>query len=562
MQFSIRNKLQATSLYLVIIAIAFGLFLRLTHLDYKIPSHDEVFTALRVSGYSEAELVQDLSSNPRPVPIDYIRQKYQAPNAEKSVSGTISGLAKEEPQLSPLYYITVKLWANLWGGAIAVLRSWSAVLSLLAFPCMYWLCLELFRSQFTAVLGVVILSVSPLYLSYSQDARHYSLWTVSILFMSAALLRAMRVGTKTSWVVYALSFAISLYAGLLSVLVIASQLIYVFIIEKFKFTKTLISYLLASIAGGLTFLPWLLMVLINWTEVRRNTSQTQAVKLSLLELARNLTRKPGTLLYDLHTSLEPSFAERLMQYLVTGISLVFVFYVLYVLYRTTEKQVWLFVLLLIGVTVGGLVLQDLTLGGYTVIGGMSNIPQYLTPCFVGIELATAHLFSYHLTQGAHPSWRGWMWRVLLVLFVVSQIINSTIAWQAKIWTLQADQGPFIPINLAAFNQVNQSQHAVVVMNSRGWDVMYLSQFLKPDVQLWTKPACSTCSQQVDTTNFHPDPSKSFDQFQTIFLFPTPSKALLKWAEKQTNFEWKEIQLLPNREEKLIQLERRLPIPSP
>lgn len=556
MNFTIKNTLRSASFYLVIIAIAFSIFLRFTHIDYKIPSHDEVFTALRVSGYTEAELVQDLSSDVRLVEIDYLRQKYQVPNPEKNVLGTINGLAQEEPQLTPLYYITAKFWANLWGGSIGILRSWSALISLLAFPCIYWLCLELFHSRFTAVISLVILSVSPFYLVYSQDARHYSLWTVSVLLMSAALLRARRVESKVSWFVYALSLAISLYAGLLSIIVAASHFIYIFVIEKFRFTKTFISYLVASIVGGIAFLPWMWIVFVNWSEVRQNSGQTEQIKLSLPELARGWIRQPGRLLYDLNTSTDASSLERLLQYLATAASLIFVLYALYFLYRTTEKQVWLFVLLLIGVTAGGLVLQDLTLGGHAVTGGMSNIPKYLIPCFIGIELAIAHLFSYQLTQGSHQSWRRWLWRTLLLLLVFSQIVNSIAVWRAKVWTLQGTQGDKTAVNIAAFTQINQAKDAVLLTDSSGWDVMYFSQFLNPDVQLWTKPTCMTCAEEVDTTNLQPDSSESFDQFQTIFLFPHPSETMLEWARRQTEFEMKEIQLIPSREDKLIRLERR------
>jgi len=553
MHFTIKNKLQSASFYLVIIAIALSVFLRFTHLDYKIPTYDEAFTALRVSAYTEAELVQDLSSNVRLVNMDYIRQKYQVSHSEKNVWGTIIGLAQEEPQLTPLYYVTGKFWANLWGGTIGTIRSWSALLSLLGFPCIYWLCLELFRSRFTAVISLVFLSASAFYLMYSQNARHYSLWAVSILFMSVALLRAMRIGSKASWSVYALSLAISIYAGLLSILVIASQFIYVFVIEKFRFTKTFISYLVAAIVGGIAFLPWVYMVLLNWSAIRKNTGQTEQMKQTVLEMARGWIRQPGRLLYNSEFNISPeaSSLERLLQYLVTGVTLIFVLYALYFLYRTTEKRVWLFVILLIGVTEVGLVLQDVTIGGYANIGGMANIPKYLTPCFIGIELAVAHLFSYQLTQGSHKLWRNWAWQTLLVLFVLSQIVNSVLIWQAKI-VLDGK----LEVNIPAITRINQSKNAVLVTNSSAWDVIYLSNILNPDIQLLAKPSCQTCSEKVDTTNFQPDSNQSLNQFQTIFLFPNPSDVLLEWAKRQPAFEVKETQLIPNREYKLISLEHR------
>lgn len=45
---------------------------------------------------------------------------------------------------------------------------------------------------------MALIAVSPFHVLYAQEAREYSLWTVTILLSSAALLRAMRVKTKLS----------------------------------------------------------------------------------------------------------------------------------------------------------------------------------------------------------------------------------------------------------------------------------------------------------------------------------------------------------------------------
>jgi uncharacterized membrane protein len=163
-------------------------------------------------------------------------------NTYKSISGlihketvvdTVKGLALEEPQLAPLYFIATRFWVQLFGDSVAVTRSISAVFSLLALPCMYWLCLELFESSLTAWLAVSLLAVSPFQIVYAQEARPYSLFVLIILLSGAALLRGMRLKTNSSWAIYAATVALGFYSHLLFALVVLGHGIYVVNLGKF-----------------------------------------------------------------------------------------------------------------------------------------------------------------------------------------------------------------------------------------------------------------------------------------------------------------------------------------
>ncbi|MBW4518004.1 MAG: glycosyltransferase family 39 protein [Timaviella obliquedivisa GSE-PSE-MK23-08B] len=547
---NLKNQSRVATLYLMAVAIALSIFLRLTHLDTKISSFDEVFTALRVSGYTEAELVTDLSNPVRPVDIQYL-QKYQRPNSEKTVLNTITGLAQEEPQLAPLYYIIIKLWADFAGGSMAMLRSGSAVISLLAFPCIYWLGLELFNSRLTASIATVLLAASPYYLMYSQDARHYSLWAVCILFSSAVLLKVSRSGSKIGWIIYALSFTVSLYTVLISGIVGIGHLIYTVGVSKGRPSKVL-SHLLALTAGLAAFAPWIVVVIENSSQVKKMSGQVPSEKLSIFELARGWVRLPGKLLYELNQPSDAPFPEKIFQYFLTVFCIVFVLYALYILCRTTGKEVWLFVLTLIGTTGFGLVVQDLTLGGHSGTGGMSNLIRYLVPCFLGLILAIAHLFSFQITHS--PSWKHRLWQGGLTVFVATQIILSLSIWQAPIASVNGKL-ELIQMNVAALKAINQTESPLLVTDSSAWEVMYLIQNLKPSAQILTRPFCTSCNLDINPTAFVPAPTQTLDQYPNIFLYPNPSEAVLDWAKQQTAFQLKETLLLPNQATKLISLDR-------
>ncbi|NJQ97125.1 MAG: hypothetical protein HC784_04380 [Hydrococcus sp. CSU_1_8] len=158
---------------------------------------DETVTSLRISGYLKEEVNRQVFTGSQISVRELAR--YQTINSEKNIFDTVKGLAKEEAQLPPLYFILVRLWTQLFGNSIAVTRSLSAFISLLAFPCVYWLCLELFNSPLIGVVAVMLVAVSPFQVLYAQEARMYSLWSVQILLTSAVFLRAIRLNTKFSW---------------------------------------------------------------------------------------------------------------------------------------------------------------------------------------------------------------------------------------------------------------------------------------------------------------------------------------------------------------------------
>lgn len=245
--------------FLIAVLLVLGIFFRFVNLDRKIYWFDETYTSLRVSGYTEQEVIGQVFDGSIISVEDLL--KYQHTNPEKNLANTIESLAKEDAQHGPVYYIIVRLWVQWFGNSPAVTRSLSAFISLLVFPCIYWLCLELFESPIVGWTAVALIAVSPFHVLYAQEAREYSLWTVTILLSSAALLRAMRLKTKASWRTYAAILALSLYTFLFTGLVALGHGIYVALTERFRLTKISIAYLLSSLAGLLAFLPWLLVVI-------------------------------------------------------------------------------------------------------------------------------------------------------------------------------------------------------------------------------------------------------------------------------------------------------------
>lgn len=229
---------------IIILAIVLGIFFRWVNLDKQLYWYDEVLTTLRISGYLQPQFSQEVSEK-NLVSVEELQQ-YQRLSPDKSLIDTFKALAgnAEHP---PLYYLMARFWAQLFGTSISAMRSLPASISLLVFPCIYWLCWELFQSRTVGWIAVALTSVSPICIFYAQEARQYSLWSVIILLSSTTLLRAIRLKTQRSWALYAASIILALYTHLLSLLWVIAQGIYVLAVERFRLTETLKAYFWTSV---------------------------------------------------------------------------------------------------------------------------------------------------------------------------------------------------------------------------------------------------------------------------------------------------------------------------
>src|SRR5688572_25736602 len=198
----------------LMVLIAAGAVMRFADLGSKPYWLDETFTSYRVSGYQQDEVraaVVDGEVRPREA-----LDRFQRPSDDRSVLGTVEGLAADEPQLPPLYFVLARFWTGVFGSSSAATRALSALVGVLALPAMFWLCRELFARRQVAWVATALLAVAPFQIVYAQEARPIILWQLTILASSAGLLRAIRTNTGPAWALYGLLMAAALYAFTLS----------------------------------------------------------------------------------------------------------------------------------------------------------------------------------------------------------------------------------------------------------------------------------------------------------------------------------------------------------
>lgn len=495
----------------IIALLALGIFFRFVNLDKKAYWVDEAFTSLQLSGYTPEELTEQILDGREIGLEDLYRYQYPEPDSGKTVIDTVTGLATIEPQLPPLYFVMVRYWTQWFGKSVAVIRSVSAIISLLAFPAVYWLCWELFRSSLTGWIAMALLAVSPFHVLYAQEARPYSLWTVTILLSSASLLQAMRWQTQKSWITYGVTMVLGFYSYLFSALVFIGHGIYVVITERLRFHKTVISYLSTSLVGFLFLMPWLYMVLLNGSQLW-SKNDWRAQPISLLRYFWKWIRSISLFFGDFNLD-ENSPVIYLIPFLIfLLILLALVGYSIYFLFQNSPERVWLFLLTLMATPAFVLILPDLILGGRRAV-----VTKYLIPTFLGIQLAVAYLFATKLSHISSKLWQYKLWKVSLMTLLSIGVLSCVSIAQSEVWWFKGDEN----IHHRLAPMINQAKQPVVISDVDYPKMLSFSHQLKPKVrfQLVVEPDIPIIS----------------DRFSDVFLYQ-PSQNLRNQLEKKYSIE--------------------------
>ena len=465
MRTKIRKRLQP--LYgLIIVTLLLGVFFRFYHLDYKVYQHDEVFTSLRSAGHNGQQIREYLKQQ-ESFKAGELGQ-YQQLSPERGWRDTLASL-KTHPEHPPLYYLGTRLWMELFGSTVAVTRSLAASISLLAFPCLYWLCLELFESPLVGGVAMALFAVSPFQVLYAQEARHYSLWTFAVLLSCAALLWARREHSLRSWVTYTATVALGVYTSLFFGLTLLSQGIYLAIVEKARPTKTIGAYLIALGLGLSSFIPWLMVIAQNLQQLQEKTAWINAfTPLDFLAKLWGLHVSSGFV--DLGFPLEHPYT-----YIIPPLAIALVILAFWVLCRQSSEEVWLFILVLIAVNVVMLIVPDLLWGGRR-----SASSRYFVPTYIGVQLLVAYLISYWLTHSR--AFMKQIGRFTLAVLLIAGVVSCTLSAQAQMWWNKG----LTYHNLGVARILNEATYPLLMIRTLDYSLgntISLSYLLKPDVML-------------------------------------------------------------------------------
>lgn len=372
----------------LIAVVLLGAGLRFTNLGGKVYWFDETVTSLRVSGLWEEDVYQELGRRPELHRAGDF-ERFQSPQPGTSWQSVVRGLAEEEPQHAPLYYVLSRLWAEAFGGSPAVLRGLSALLSVLGFPCAFWLALELFGSRSLAWLTLALFAVSPFEVLQAQTAREYGFWVTGILLSSAALLRALRLRTRGAWLGYGLCTALAMQTFAFTALVIAGQGVYVLLREHVWSTErrsflhgAVVRFAVAAGAAGLSILPWL-AALQSADQVKSATSWTESAR-PLGDMFKAYAAGLLRLVFDVNAQSGATRPELALAGVLTLLLAVLLGVGARALWLHRKADHGLLLLLIIAGNALPLVLHDLFLHGQ-----LSAVPRLLAPAYAAVHFVLA-----------------------------------------------------------------------------------------------------------------------------------------------------------------------------
>ncbi len=515
--------------FLVIFVLILGIFFRFANLDRKFYWIDETYTSLRVSGYTEAKMLQEISYQEIISPSDL--KKYQQINSDRNLTDTLRSLAEEDPQHPPIYYILARYWAQWFGSSVTAMRSLAAVISLLVFPAIYWLAWELFESSAVAWMAIALFAISPYQILFAQEARQYSLWTLITILSTAALLRATRATEENQkptrliyhWTIYVLTTAMGLSTHLLFVCVAAAHAIYITIIANWRDIRTFVPYYAAALLAFIFAIPSLVNAVENLDQIRSTT--IWAEQTNFLRLVTRWVGSVTIAFFDIGIDGTANFTQLALLIPVSLIILALVGYALYFLYKQAPTGAWLLILLLIATTALFLAVPDIFQGGRR-----STNPRYLVPCYVGIQLAVAYLLSTKISTNLDNFKQQKWWKVAIIALFSAGIVSAGVSSGADSWWNKGSG--WLRAELEVVRIVNAARNPLLVSDTNIAYIMPLSHRLQPKVKLLIEPRCYTsCYKNRELLRKKPQPPKIPGGFSELFLY-RPSSALRSAIEEQ------------------------------
>jgi mannosyltransferase len=164
----------------------------------------------------------------------------------------------------PFYYYLLHFWVLAFGSTEFSLRFLSAIFGVLTVPLM-WAVGKRLLGENGGLLAAALVTVSPLFLWYSQEARMYTLVTFLCLLSTYLLLRIVggSAGRVLLWAVYVVTSVVAVYTHFYAFFVLGFQFLF-FLCWWVSWSRgwvqqrwpTMVSLLVAQAAVVGAYLPW------------------------------------------------------------------------------------------------------------------------------------------------------------------------------------------------------------------------------------------------------------------------------------------------------------------
>lgn len=169
----------------------------------------------------------------------------------------------------PLFYFCLKVWSMLFGNSEIALRMMSVMFGVVAIFAAFYLLKKLFNTK-TASIATLVMTLSPLFIRYAEEARMYTMVLAIALISTLVMVTAISRDKKGKWNFWWLLYGVMLAAGMMThyfmALVFVAQLVYLIYHYRAKIWRW--DLVLGYAVAGLLFVPWLPKCLAQVTSVQ------------------------------------------------------------------------------------------------------------------------------------------------------------------------------------------------------------------------------------------------------------------------------------------------------
>ena len=509
---TLRDRTPAWFRAAVVAIVLLGVFFRFYHLDRKVFWEDEILGTVHTLGYTEAEIVENSNHL---VDAGDVQAYFRPPDGlglrKDSLMNTVDALALEDPQHPPLYYLAGHLWAERFGSSVAAIRALSAIIGVLVLPCLFWLCLELFGSYAAAWTAVALTALSPFQVLYSQEAREYTLWTVAILLMSAAFLRACRLMTLSAWALYCVLVALSMYVYPFSGLVALGEGVFLLSVPRLRASGAFVSYAAACLIAFASFLPWL-VVMVRSSGLRRGMATILTHRVHVSTIAVTFLKNLRAVFIDFGRVQIHHVSSTEINGAFTAVVALLIAVSVYVMIRRTSWNVAGFVLLALCLPSAPLLIHDVAFGGILV-----DQSRYFVPVYLGAELAVVafvYLNLFELPAGVLRRSLTWC---LLAALLFGEGLSCALSSRADTWWNKDYE-----VSRSVAATIDGADRPLVVSDSYASRALGLAYYLDPRVALRLHLTCDQCAGSAPAED---DLLADSSRFHTIFFLGASQRLL-------------------------------------
>lgn len=192
----------------------------------------------------------------------------------KIAHGSLSEVVEETSKdvHPPLYYFALHYWMKLFGETEFASRLLSALFGTLSILAIYKLAALLYDTG-TGLLAATLLAFSHFNIEFSQEARMYTLLSLLSLTSIYFFLRLLTMGkSRLALAGYIGASALLMYTHVYSFFILAAQNIFLLMLlftARDVFKRVWKRWLLAQVALGVLFLPWLSVLLQQVSHVQK-----------------------------------------------------------------------------------------------------------------------------------------------------------------------------------------------------------------------------------------------------------------------------------------------------